>query len=52
MCKRNRLIGNILMAFGVGLLISMLVPRNFWTIVCAGLLIGVGYIICMRGSNW
>ncbi len=45
MCKRNAMIGGALIAVGGGLLLSMLIPRSFWTIVVGVALVGLGILI-------
>lgn len=45
MCRRAITIGNIMMALGVGLLLSMLVPRCFFTVVLAAAMIVLGWVI-------
>ena len=41
MCRKNELFGSIIMAFGAGILVSLLFASDF---VLA--LIGVGFLIC------
>lgn len=45
MCRKTIVIGNAMMALGVGLLISLLIPRSFWTVLLAALLIVLGCLI-------
>lgn len=45
MCRRAMTIGNLLLALGVGLLLSLLVPRCFWTVVLAAAMIVLGWVI-------
>ena len=45
MCRRAMTIGNILMALGAGLLLSMLVPRSFFTVLLAAAMIVLGWVI-------
>lgn len=45
MCRRATTIGNILLALGVGLLVSMLVPRCFVTVLLAAAMIVLGWVI-------
>ena len=45
MCRRAITIGNILMALGAGLLVSMLVPRCFFTFLVAAAMIVLGWFI-------
>ncbi len=45
MCRRNRMIGNVLMALGAGLLAAMLVPRSFWTVLIGVALIVLGWFL-------
>lgn len=41
MCKKNELIGSVLMAFGAGLLISLLFSSEFITAI-----LGVAFLVC------
>jgi len=45
MCRRNVLIGGALTALGAGLLLSMLIPRSFWTILLGAALIVLGFLL-------
>ncbi len=45
MCRRTMMIGNVLMALGAGLLVSMLIPRSFWTVLLAVILILLGWLL-------
>ena len=45
MCRRTMRIGNVLMALGAGLLVSMLIPRSFWTVLLAVILILLGWLL-------
>lgn len=48
MCRRNTMIGGALAALGVGLLVSMLIPRSIWTILVGVVLIVLGVLL----SEW
>ncbi len=48
MCRRNTMLGGALAALGVGLLISMLIPRSIWTILLGVALIILGVLL----SEW
>ena len=48
MCRRNTMIGGGLAALGVGLLVSMLIPRSIWTILLGVALIVLGVLL----SEW
>ncbi|MCI8525997.1 MAG: hypothetical protein HFF17_08765 [Oscillospiraceae bacterium] len=50
MCRRTKTIGNILMALGAGLLLSMLIPRSFWTVLLAVVLIALGWLISQQSD--
>ena len=45
MCRRAMTIGNVLLALGAGLLLSMLVPRSVFTVVLAAALMVLGWCI-------
>lgn len=44
MCKAQ-LTGDILMALGAGLLVSMLIPRSFWTVLIGIILVALGCLV-------
>lgn len=50
MCRRTKTIGHVLMALGAGLLLSMLIPRSFWTVLLAAVLIALGYVISQQSD--
>jgi len=39
------MIGGALAALGAGLLLSMLIPRSFWTILLGAALIALGFLL-------
>ena len=45
MCRRAMTIGNVLMALGAGLLLSLLVPRSFFTVLLGAGLLVLGWVI-------
>ncbi len=45
MCRRTMMIGNVLMALGAGLLVSMLRARGFWTVRLAVSLLLLGWLL-------
>ncbi len=45
MCRRAMTIGNILLALGAGLLLSLLVPRCFVTVLLAVAMIVLGWVL-------
>ncbi len=45
MCRRTTMIGGALAALGLGLLLSMLIPRSFWTILLGAALIVLGFFL-------
>ena len=45
MCRRTMMIGNAMIALGVGLLIAMMIPRSFWTILLGVILVLLGWLI-------
>lgn len=45
MCRRKMLIGTVMIGIGFALLLSMVVPKSFWTIVVGGILIAIGYLV-------
>lgn len=45
MCRRAMAIGGVLMAAGAALLLSMLVPRCFFTAVLGAGLLALGWVI-------
>ncbi len=45
MCRRAMAVGTIMMALGAGLLLSLLVPRSFFTVLLGVGLLVLGWII-------
>ena len=50
MCRRTQMIGNAVMALGAGLLISMLIPRSFWTVFVGVILVALGYFLGCKSN--
>jgi len=48
MCRKTSVIGGALAALGVGLLLSMLIPRSLWTVLLGAALILLGFLL----SEW
>lgn len=45
MYQRTTILGNILVAIGAILLISMIIPKGFWTVLIGIALVAVGLMI-------
>ena len=45
MCNHKVLVGNVLIALGAGLLVSMLIPKSFWTVLIGVVLVVLGWIL-------
>ena len=45
MCTQRSMIGNVLIALGAGLLVSLLIPRCFWTALVGVVLVLLGLLL-------
>ena len=44
-CRQNQFVGLLLIAGGVGMLISLFIPSAFWRILIGVVLIVAGYLV-------
>lgn len=48
MCNHRIMVGNVLIALGAGLLVAMLIPKSFWTVLIGVVLVVLGWILTSK----